>query len=78
MYLNVYAASKIAEARLAELREERARVALLESLRDPRRSLGARLGAALIRAGQRLGAGAPTAGAGTPGGSDWRRPARAA
>jgi hypothetical protein len=54
MDLNVYAASKIAESRLAELREERARVALVESVRAPRRSVGVRVGAALIRAGQWL------------------------
>ena len=54
MDVNVYAVSKLAEARLNDLRAERARIALLESLRGPRRPLAERLGAALIRAGRWL------------------------
>jgi hypothetical protein len=71
MYLNVYAVSKIAEARLTELREERARIALLESVRDPRAGVGARVGAALIRLGRWLGAGEPGAGRSARTGGDW-------
>ena len=80
MYLNVYAASKIAESRLADLRAERARIALLESVRGPRRSLPARVGAMLIRAGQWLGGREPAADGRSGGahGRDWRRAARTA
>ena len=67
----MYAASKIAEARLTELREERARIALLESIRDPRARMGARIGAALIRLGQWLGAGEPSTGRSARTGGDW-------
>ena len=76
---NIYALSKLAEAHLNEMRAERARVALLDSLRGPRRGLVERLGAALIRAGQSL-SGEEANGAGRTGrpGTDWRRPARAA
>jgi hypothetical protein len=76
---NVYVLDKLAEARLNEMRAERAHVALLDSLRGPRRGLVERLGAGLIRAGQWL-SGEAANGAGRPGrpGADWRRPARAA
>lgn len=81
MDLNVYAVSKIAEARLAELREDRARIALLDSVRDPRPGVRARLGAALIRVGEWLGAGEPAGGGAARSGratGDLRRSARAA
>jgi hypothetical protein len=76
---NIYALGRIAEMRLDEMRLERARVALIDSLRDPRRGLVERIGAALIRAGQWL-SGEAANGAGRTGrpGADWRRPARAA
>ena len=76
---NIYALNKLAEAHLNEMRAERARVALLDSLRGPRRGLVERLGAALIRAGQWL-SGEAANGAGRTGrpGTDWRRSARAA
>lgn len=76
---NVYALGKLAELRLNEMRAERARVALLESLRAPRRGLVERVGAALIRAGQWLsGETATGAGSGRRPGADWRRSARTA
>jgi hypothetical protein len=76
---NVYALAKLAEVHLNEMRAERARVALLDSLRGPRRGLVERLGAALIRAGQWL-SGEAANGADRTGrpDADWRRPARAA
>ena len=73
---NIYALSKLAEVHLNEMRAERARVALLDSLRGPRRGPVERLGAALIRTGQWL-SGEAANGTGRPG-ADWRRPARAA
>ena len=78
MYLNVYTASKIAEDRLSELRAERARIALLESVREARPPLAARVGAALIRAGQWLSAGEPVPGSLARGAhrGEWRRAAR--
>ena len=76
---NVYALAKLAEVHLNEMRAERARVALLDSLRGPRRGPVERLGAALIRAGQRLsGEAANDAGRTGRPDADWRRPARAA
>ena len=80
MCMNVYVASKVAESRLSELRAERARIALLESLRGPRRPLAARVGAALIRAGEWLGAGEPAASRTSRDtrDGDWRRSARTA
>jgi len=80
MYLNVYAASKIAEERLSELRAERARIALLESVQEPRAPLAARVGAALIRVGQWLSAAKPVPRdpARDGRGGDWRRAARTA
>jgi hypothetical protein len=65
--------------RLDEMRAERARVALIDSLRGPRRGLVERAGTALIRAGQWLSGEAATGTGRTGGpGADWRRPARAA
>ncbi len=80
MYLNEYAASKIVEIRLSELRAERARIALLQSVREPRLPLFARVGAALIRAGQWLSAGEPVPGGPARRGQrgEWRRAERTA
>jgi len=79
MDVNVYAVSKLAESKLGELRAERARIALLESLRGPRRPLAARVGAALIRAGQWLsGEDGSPAPRGNGRKRDWRHSARAA
>ena len=76
---NVYALDKLAELRLNEMRAERARIALLESLRAPRRGAVERLGAALIRAGQWLSGEAATgAGPARRPGADWKRSARTA
>ena len=78
MDVNVYAASKIAESRLAELRKERAQIALLESVRAPRRPVGVRVGAALIRAGQWLASDERAGGGATRGRRHWRGSAPAA
>ena len=76
---NIYALAKLAEVHLNEMRAERARISLLDSLRGPRRGIGERVGAALIRAGQWL-SGEAVNGASRTGrpGADWRRSARAA
>lgn len=51
---NLYATEKIAAGRLAELRADRARAALVESARGGRRGMASAVGVALIRAGQWL------------------------
>ena len=74
---NIYALGKLAEVRLNEARAERARLALLQSLRGPRRGLVERVGAALIRAGQWLSGDAANGPTGRPR-PDWRHSAPAA
>jgi hypothetical protein len=54
MDMNIYVAEKLVEARLAEARAERHRIALAQSVRAAHRGMGAELGAALIRIGQWL------------------------
>jgi hypothetical protein len=58
MDYNIYATEKLAAARLADLRAARARAALAESSRGPRRGLGRVVGQVLIRVGRRLAEGA--------------------
>jgi len=79
MDVNVYALRKLAEMRLDEMRAEGARIALLDALRGPRRGVGERAGAVLIRVGQWLSGDAPTHRDGRTGrpGAEWRRSAPA-
>jgi hypothetical protein len=60
MDFNEYVAEAVVAQRLAELRERGARMALLGAGRPTRPRLSRRLGAALIRAGQRLVQGSPS------------------
>ena len=78
MDVDIYSLSALAEARLGELRAERQRIALLQSLRAPRRPFAARLGTALVRTGQWLaGESAVPAGRADQRPRDWRRSAGA-
>jgi hypothetical protein len=54
MDFNVYAAERLAEARLADLRGHRARIALLGAAGRPRHRVLRSLGTALIRVGHWL------------------------
>ena len=58
---NLYATEKMAAARLAELRADRTRAALVESARGGRRGAGVAVGSALIRLGRWLAGGAAVA-----------------
>ena len=66
MDCNEYATEILAAQRLAELREQRARAALVTGHRTPRPRLSHRIGLTLIRLGHRLAQGhstsAPNAG----------------
>ena len=62
MDLGVYVTEKLVAVRLAELRAESARWAVLEAARPRRRGMGPRLGAGLIRLGRWLAQGDAQAG----------------
>jgi hypothetical protein len=61
MYLNAYLVEKMVEARLADLRAERARLARRAAARSGPGGIAPRLGAGLVRLGRWLGDGGSVA-----------------